>query len=426
MNVLILGSGGREHALAWKIAKSPLLTTLYVAPGNPGINFAECLPLDILNFNEVEKIVNTKQIDLIIPGSETPLVAGIADYFIKKGVMVFGPNKKAAQLEGSKCFSKDILEKYSIPTAKFQNFTNNDEALAFCDKLGYPVVIKADGLAAGKGVVIIHSHEEAVKTLHEIMTCKLFGDAGNRVVIEEFLKGYEVSLHLLVSDTSYKLLPFSQDHKQIFDGDKGPNTGGMGAYAPCPLVNDPLLNKIESLVIKPFLSGLKKENIKYTGILYIGLMIANNTPSVLEFNVRLGDPETQVLLPLLKTDLLETIIAAAKGSLNSVNLECDNKYAVGVTLASKGYPESSEKNIEIFGLDELKNIENILIFHAGTKQSNNKILTNGGRVLTVVAFSDTFKKTIDSAYKNIKKIKFQGMQFRRDIAQRDCLKNIIS
>ena len=414
MNVLVLGSGAREHTITWKVSKSSQVDKIFVIPGNPGMQeLAECIDGDILDFAFLEKIIKDKNIDLIIPGPEVPLVSGLVDYFAGKDVMVFGPDKKAAQLEGSKCFSKDILRKYNIPTARYENFDTTQKALDYVGFLAgekdYPVVIKADGLAAGKGAVIVHSRQEAENTISEIMVKKVFGNAGNRVVVEEFLRGFEVSLHLVVSGNTYKFLPFSQDHKQVFDGDKGPNTGGMGAYAPCPLIDDKMKLKIEKEIIKPLLQGFEKDGICYKGILYIGLMICDGKPFVLEFNVRLGDPETQVLLPLIDTDFVEIAVATVKDKLEEINVRMKDGVAIGITCASKGYPNAYEKGISIYGLDDVKGKEDILVFHAGTKiGSDGKILTNGGRVLTFVVFDKTLKLAIEKAYKNIEKISFDG------------------
>jgi phosphoribosylamine--glycine ligase len=427
MNVLVLGSGGREHAIVWKMSQSKLVDKIFAIPGNSGISeFAECLDGNMLDFEFLENIVNDKKIELIIPGPEAPLVAGIADYFKNsknKNILVFAPDKKSARLEGSKCFTKEILEKYKIPTAEFGNFDNKVEALKFVEYLvkknGYPVVIKADGLAGGKGVIIAQNQTEVEKTIDDIITKKIFGDAGKNLVIEEFLKGYEVSLHLVVSGSSYKLLPFSQDHKQIFDGDKGPNTGGMGAYSPCPLVDKNFEKIIERDIIKPLLSGFENEDICYKGILYIGLMICNGKPFVLELNVRFGDPETQVLLPIIENDLAEIAIATVNGELDKIDIKIKNKVAVAITCSAKGYPNDYEKGKTINGIDTFKAENDIFIFQCGTTKLNDgTLITNGGRVLSFVAFDTTLKSAIAKAYKNISKINFEGMHYRRDIGQR--------
>ncbi|MFC1484904.1 phosphoribosylamine--glycine ligase [bacterium] len=428
MNILVLGGGGREHAITWKLWQSDLVKNIFVVPGNPGMTqIAQCISGNILDFNFIETIVKENKIDLIVVGPEAPLVAGIEDYFKNKGVLVFGPSKYASQLEGSKCFSKNILKKYDIPTALFENFDNENKALAFVDYLandkGFPVVIKADGLAAGKGVVIVQNREEAKKTIEDVMIKKVFGDAGKNVVVEEFLKGEEISIHLVVTGNSYKILPSSQDHKQVFDGDKGPNTGGMGAYSPCPLLDDNLKAKVEKNIIKPLLNAFEKESIFYQGILYIGIMVCNNEPYVLEFNVRLGDPETQVLMPLINTDFAYTILKAMENKLDDVNFELRSDFAVALTCASHGYPGKYDTGFEIKGLEKFFNIEDCLIFHAGTKiDSQNKIVTAGGRVLTLVSLDKTLENSINKAYENLKNINFEGMHYRNDIGKKGLLR----
>lgn len=442
MNVLILGSGAREHAIAWKVKQSKKIKSIFVLPGNPGIleqSLGKCIEGNPLDFDFVNKVCLENDINFIIVGPEAPLVNGVVDFFEinNSAIKVFGPNKKAAQLEGSKCFSKNTLDKYQIPTAKFKNFENESivEIIKFVDELtrkdGFPVVIKADGLAGGKGVIIAENRNEASESIEEILNKKIFGDAGKKIVVEEFLKGYEVSLHLLVNENQYKLLPFSQDHKQVFDNDKGPNTGGMGAYSPCPLISDELQKKIETKIIKPFLNGLMKEDIKYKGVLYIGLMICNNEPFVLEFNVRLGDPETQVLLPLLDIDLLEImeyIASDKKEEFEKFEMKIKNEFAIAITCASKGYPGKYENDKKInINYSSLKNDSKLLIFHAGTKLGDNGILlTNGGRVLTFVAFDETLKKSIKKAYENIENVNFDGMHYRKDIGQRKCLEDFLN
>jgi len=430
MNVLVLGSGGREHAIVWKVRQSSVVNNIYAIPGNPGItDLAECIDGNVLDFVELEQIVKEKNIDLIIPGPEAPLVEGVVDYFKNKNVMVFGPDKNSARLEGSKCFSKEILKKYNIPTAEFGNFDTKNEALEFAKYLagknGYPVVIKADGLAAGKGVVIAKNQQETEQFIDDVIIKKIFGDAGKNLVIEEFLKGYEVSLHLVISGSSYKLLPFSQDHKQVFDGDNGPNTGGMGAYSPCPLVDPQLQDAIEQDIIKPLIKGFGKENICYKGIFYIGLMICDGKPLVLEFNVRLGDPETQVLLPLIDNDFVEFAVASVNEELDKIDIKMKDEVAIAITCAAKGYPGKYEKGQKILGIDDIKNQKDVFVFQCGTKKTDDgSLVTNGGRVLSFVAFDKSLKLAIDKAYKNIDKIQFDGMHYRHDIGQRKELENL--
>ncbi len=423
MNILILGSGAREHAIVWKLRQSKSVSKIFAIPGNSGISqLAECCDGNILDFDFLNEFVDAKKIDLIFPGPEVPIVAGLVDYFADKKVLVFGPDKHAAQLEGSKSFAKNILKKHKIPTASFENFSSRDKAIDFISRqTKFPIVIKASGLAQGKGVIIAANQDEAKSAVDDIMLNKVFGESGREIVIEEFLEGFELSLHVIMNENSYKILPFSQDHKQVFDDDKGPNTGGMGAFAPCPLASHDLQNKITSKILEPLFAAFKYENINYRGVLYIGLMICDGEPFVLEFNVRFGDPETQVLLPLLDFDFLDLILASLSGNLDKTGFALKNKFAIGITCAAKGYPGDYEKGKTIRGLESIKDAENdeILVFQAGVKiNEKNETITNGGRVLTFTALGNTLKDAGENAYENIKKIGFENMHFRRDIGKR--------
>ncbi|MFH1715479.1 MAG: phosphoribosylamine--glycine ligase [Elusimicrobiota bacterium] len=428
MNILVLGSGGREHAITWKCAQSDLVKNIYALPGNPGIEeLAVCYEGNAVDFVRIKEIIRRETIDLVIVGPESPLVEGVVDYLQGEGIMVFGPDKKAAQFEGSKVFTKNLLKKYDIPSAEFESFTDKDKAMAYVDylaeKKGYPVVIKADGLASGKGVIIVNSKEEAGKTLSDILQKNVFGAAGKQVVIEEFLKGEEASIQIIVSGGQYTLLPPSQDHKQVFDNDKGPNTGGMGAYSVCPLINSEMRNLIEKTIIKPLMKALAKESIHYKGVLYIGIMVVDGKPFVLEFNVRFGDPETQVVLPLMKNDLVDIAIRVNEGSLDKDPIIWDNdRYAVCVVLASQGYPGIYEKGREIIGLDALDGQDDVMAFHAGTslimQDNKTKLVTSGGRVLGIVGVGTSLDKTISKTYSYLDMIHFEGMHFRKDIGKK--------
>lgn len=421
MKILIIGEGGREHALCYKAAQSPLVSNIYVAPGNAGTaNEPKTQNVDI-SVDDIEGLLAFSQkndIKLCIVGPEGPLVLGVTDAFMAAGIKCFGPQKQAAQLEGSKAFTKNFLKKYNIPTAQFGHFSDFDAAVDYVKSVGTPIVIKADGLAAGKGVIIALTEQEAITALDDILLNSAFGGAGASVVIEEFLQGEEASFICMVADG--KVLPFasSQDHKAAYDGDKGPNTGGMGAYSPAPVVDQAMHDKIMSEVIMPTVEGLQAENIPYTGFLYAGVMIdAQGTPKVLEFNCRLGDPETQPILMRLKSDLVALCLAATQGKLPSTASWRD-EIALGVVLAAEGYPESYKKGVEIKFEPAQPSRENIKVFHAGTKQQDNITVTNGGRVLCVCALGETTLDAQKQAYQAIKNINWQGMWYRRDIAYR--------
>lgn len=433
MKVLLLGSGGREHALAWKIKQSKMISYLYCIPGNGGISqIAEIEPS--IRPNEFEKIYNfikQNKIDLVVVGPEQPSVEGIKDFLSKYGVSVFSPTKLQAQLEGSKIFAKNFMKKYNIPTADFVTSSEYKEAKQLLKDMfnKYPegVVIKADGLAAGKGAVVCDTLEEAENVLYDMMVKKIFAEASEKVVIEKKLKGVEISVIAFCDGETILPLTHSQDHKQIYDGDKGPNTGGMGAYSPVPFVSKELEQKIQQQIINNFLYGVKDSKIGYCGVIYFGLMIENiNKPNaqpyVLEFNCRFGDPETQVILPLLKNDILQIITHTIEKKLQSIKLEFEKKFACCVVLASKGYPDKYETSKEIFGLQEAEKTPNVIIFHAGTKRLENKFITSSGRVLNVVGISDTLQAAIDTAYSAVNKINFENKYYRTDIGKKGLIK----
>ncbi|MCA9733912.1 MAG: phosphoribosylamine--glycine ligase [Deferribacteres bacterium] len=416
MKILIIGSGAREHALAWKLHQSRQVTELFCAPGNPGIaEVASCVPIAVNNIEGLLDFAEKHQIDLTIPGPEAPLVAGIVDAFEAKGLTIFGPSKKAASLEGSKVFSKNFMKNYHIPAAASESFTDYEAAVAYAETTSYPCVVKADGLAAGKGAIIVHDFKEAQLALQRCMLKKEFGSAGSKVLIEEFLSGEEASVFALCDGKNYIVLAPAQDHKAIFDGDKGPNTGGMGTYAPAPIVTNDLLEKVEKEIIQPTISGMQQEGTAYKGVLFIGLMIENDQAKVLEYNCRFGDPEAQVILPLLKTDLAELLFKAAHGKIAECKIGHSRQSAVCVVLASGGYPGPYESGKVITGLKNIDE-EQFLVFHSGTSLSaNGELVTAGGRVLSVVAQSDNFNTSREFVYKAVDKIDFEGVYYRKDI-----------
>lgn len=416
MNVLVVGSGGREHAITWKLAQSSKLKKLYCAPGNGGIaSVAECVDIKAEDIGSLLKFAKEKDIDLTVVGPEAPLVAGIVDTFEKEGLRIFGPGKKAAQLEGSKVFAKEFMQRHDIPTAEFETFDNVESARGYLAQVSFPVVIKASGLAAGKGVVICENVKSAEQALDEIMRQKIFKGAGDEVVIEEFLQGEEASILALSDGKDYVILDSAQDHKRIFDDDMGPNTGGMGAYSPAPVVKESLLRKVETRIIAPTIRGMAKEKMPFKGVLYAGIMATEDGPKVLEFNVRFGDPETQALLPRLKTDLLELMLAACEGRLEDRRLRWDRRACVTVVMSSGGYPGKYESGFEIRGLDKPLDREEGIVFHAGTVRSGDKILTSGGRVLGVTGLGQGIEAAIKKAYEIVDGIKFDHCFFRRDI-----------
>ena len=416
MKVLVIGSGAREHALVWKLSTSSVVDKIYAAPGNPGVSrIAQIVEISPDNLSELEKFVRKNKINLTLVGPELPLSMGIVDLFQKKKLKIFGPVQKAATLESSKVFAKQFMHKYHIPTASYQVFEKFDEAAQFVRYADFPLIIKADGLAYGKGAFKVNDDEQAVDVLKKIMLEKIFGESGNQVVIEGFLQGEEVSVMAITDGkTIFPLLP-AQDHKTLLDGDQGPNTGGMGAYSPVPFVDQKLRETILDKILKPTLVGLKKEGIFYQGVLYAGLMLTSSGPKVLEYNCRLGDPEAEAVLPLLETDLVEIIQAALKEKLDQVKLKWKSGSSVCVVLASAGYPGDYQKGKEIKGIQEISEQE-VYCFHAGTKISQNKLVTAGGRVLAVTAVGKTLEKTLDKVYHAVDKIYFEGMQYRKDIA----------
>ncbi|MBN1869116.1 MAG: phosphoribosylamine--glycine ligase [Candidatus Omnitrophica bacterium] len=419
MKVLIIGSGGREHVLAWKIKQSPLVKKLYCAPGNGGISeIAECVDISVDDIPALLQFAKEKQIDLTVVGPEAPLVAGIVDAFERKKLKIFGPSKEAAQLEGSKVFAKEFMYEWNIPTANFQKFSDIDEAEEYLRKVSYPVVVKADGLAAGKGVVVCQNFMEAVKAVDEIMAQKIFKEAGDQIVIEECLEGEEVSILAISDGEEYCLLESSQDHKRIFDDDVGPNTGGMGAYCPAPILTEKLYKTIENRIIEPTIRGMQKNGMPFKGVLYAGLMITAEGPMVLEFNVRFGDPEAQAILPRMKGDMVELILASCDGRINEIELEWDKRSCVCVVMSSGGYPGRYEKGKEIFGLKEAERDDDTFVFHAGTKKEAGRIVTSGGRVLGVTSLGHGIEKAIEQAYKAVDKISFDRCFFRRDIGSK--------
>jgi phosphoribosylamine--glycine ligase len=427
MKVLVIGSGGREHALVWKLAQSKLVDKIFCAPGNAGISeLAECLEIKAEDTSRLLEFARKEKIELIVVGPEAPLAGGIVDEFKNYKLNIFGPPKLAAQMESSKVFAKQLMAKYKVPTADFRIFDNTGEAQNYIEKKNTPCVIKADGLAQGKGVIVAKSAEEAIDALKSIMEDKIFGQAGDRIIVEDCLEGEEASIIVITDSRDVIPLASSQDHKRIFDGDKGQNTGGMGAYSPAPVVNQKLFQEILDKIIYRTIDGLVKEGIDYNGVLYAGIMLTKDGPKVLEFNVRFGDPETQSILPRMKSDLVEIMLAAANRKLSKIGgLNWDNRACVCVVCASKGYPGDYEKGKEISGLDEAKRIEDVVVFHAGTKvkkpvTSNQKpeYLTNGGRVLGVTGLGNTIKEAIDKTYQAVEKINFEGMHYRRDIGAR--------
>ncbi|MSR76890.1 MAG: phosphoribosylamine--glycine ligase [Candidatus Omnitrophica bacterium] len=421
MKVLLIGSGAREHALAQKISQSPQLKKLYAAPGNSGISqLAECLEIKADNIQELLAFAKKESIDLTIVGPEAPLVAGIVDAFEAEGLKIFGPNQKAARLEGSKVFSKLKMEKYGIPTAPFDVFSHIDEAKRYVIEADLPIVIKADGLAQGKGVKICDTSQEAVTALTEMMSGESFGDAGKTVVIERKMEGEELSILALTDGEKIIPLATSQDHKRAYDNDRGPNTGGMGAYSPCPLVSDEKFREIIDLAIKPMVQGMAKEGIPYRGLLYAGIMLTKDAgPIVLEYNCRFGDPEAEVVLPRLKSDLLPVLYQIACGKLETETLEWHDQACIAIVMASGGYPGHYDTNFEIRGIESVSSQENIFIFHAGTvKGSGGEFRTSGGRVLAVSALGENLRAAHDRAYQFISKIHFNDCFYRRDIGRR--------
>ena len=418
MKVLIVGSGGREHAIAWSVAKSPKVDKIYCAPGNAGIaEFAECVNIGAMEFDKLVEFAKENAIDLTIIGMDDPLVGGVVDAFESEGLRVFGPRKNAAIIEGSKAFSKDLMNKYKIPTAAYENFTDPDEAIKYLETAKMPIVLKADGLALGKGVLICNTLEEAKEGVKTLMLDKQFGDAGNEIVIEEFMTGREVSVLAFCDGKTIKCMTSAQDHKRAKDGDQGLNTGGMGTFSPSPFYNDEVEAFCEKYVYQSTIDAMASEGRPFTGILFTGLMITEDGPKVLEYNARFGDPEAQVVLPRMKNDIIDVMEACIDGKLSDVELEFEDNAAVCVVLASDGYPEKYDKGFEIKGLDTFKDKDGYYVFHAGTKFDGDKIVTNGGRVLGVVAKGEDLKAARANAYKATEWIDFANKYKRNDIGK---------
>ncbi len=415
MKVLVIGNGGREHALVWKIAQSEQVSKIFCAPGNPGTeSIAENISISSMDFENLLCFAKDNQIDLTVVGPEDPLVSGIVDLFEQDGLKIFGPDKNAAQLEGSKTFAKNLMQKYNIPTAAFQSFNSATAAKTYVtEKAIFPLVLKASGLAAGKGVLICPSENEALEGIELIMNTRAFGAAGDSMIVEEFLEGEEVSVFALTDGRDYLLFSPAQDHKKVFDDDQGKNTGGMGAYAPAPIATNALIEQVKSSIIETTLKAMRSEGKTYKGLLYFGIIITRDGPKVLEYNCRFGDPETEIILPLLKSDLVPLMLATIEGNLKDHNIHLHDGYALDVVLASGGYPDSYEKGKIIKGLNSLD--PDIYVFQAGTRSTGKKLLTNGGRVLNIVAKGNDFLDLRDLLYKNIKNISFDGMHYRKDI-----------
>lgn len=419
MKVLVIGSGGREHALVWKLAQSPRVTKLYCAPGNAGIEqLATCVPIPANDVSGLKSFAQSERIDLTVVGPEAPLAAGIADEFRKARLKIFGPTRAAAQLESSKTFSKELMVRHRIPTARARSYTDVKLALDYLERQRAPIVVKADGLAQGKGVVVATTLEEARDTLVSMLDKKTFGQAGARVVIEEFLDGEELTIMAFTDGSTVVPMPPAQDHKRVGDGDTGPNTGGMGAYAPAPLGTPALLAGVMDQILRPVVAAMSKAGSPFAGVLYAGLMVVEGRPYVLEFNARFGDPETQVVLPLLKTDLVDVMEAVVEHRLDQLAVEWETRAAVCVVMASAGYPGPYQTGLPIAGLPETVLSDDVLVYHAGTKRLGNTVVTAGGRVLGVTGLGATLEQATARAYETVRKISFPGCHFRSDIAQR--------
>ena len=419
MNVLLIGSGGREHAIAWKLAQSKNLTKLYIAPGNPGT--AQCgqnIPIDSVHTNELLDFARQNDVGLVVVGPEDPLAAGLVDAFEAAGIKAFGPSGDAAQLEANKAIAKQLMRSSSVSTAEGRTFDRFSDAKAYIASRDEPVVVKAAGLAKGKGVFVCDDPADGILAAEKIMCDKVFGPAGDRIIVEDKLLGEEASILAFVDGRNIYLMESSQDHKPIGDGDTGPNTGGMGAYSPAPVVTEDLMNQITREILVPVVDGMNRNGTPYKGVLYAGLMITGGGPRVLEFNVRFGDPETQPILARMKSDLLKVLLAVCDGTLDQITIEWDRRPAVCVVMASGGYPGDYEKGKKITGLDEAQQLEDVIVFHAGTKNMNGDIVTNGGRVLGVTALGQTIRDAKEKAYKAVVKIKFDGAYYRRDIADK--------
>ena len=418
MKVLVVGSGGREHALCWSLKASSLVSHVYCSPGNGGISdIADCVDVDVMDFSGIVQLCHSRSIDLVVIGPEAPLTEGLVDYLKTAGIKAFGPSHAAAVLEGSKGFTKDFCKRHGVPTARYERFEDSGAAKAYIDKEGAPIVVKADGLAAGKGVIVCNSKDEAEKAIDMMLVDKKFGRAGDSILIEERIDGIEASYIALADGKIAIPMATSQDHKRVFDNDNGPNTGGMGAYSPTPIIDDKLSKKIQEKIIDKTILALANENIVFNGFLYAGIMIKNGEPYVLEYNVRMGDPECQPILMRMESDLFQYLIASINGELEKLPaISWKNKSSVCVVLAAKGYPESYQKNDEISGIEEI--IDDAYIFHAGTKKHEEKILTNGGRVLGVTALGDTLESAVNIAYQGVEKITWANKYCRTDIGKK--------
>jgi len=419
MKILVVGGGGREHALVWKLSQSPLVDQIYCAPGNPGIaEIAECVDIPADKIAALCDFALDQEIDLTVVGPEVPLTLGIVDLFQTAGLEIFGPNKAAAQIEGSKGFSKDLMAKYNIPTAAYRSFTDRDQAVAYVREQGAPIVVKADGLAAGKGVIVAMTEEQAIAGIDDIMLDKVFGAAGASVVVEEFMAGEEASFFAFTDGKNILPLASSQDHKPAYDDDQGPNTGGMGAYSPAPVVTAELHDQIVETIVRPTIAGMASEGMPYSGILYVGLMIKDGVPRVVEYNARFGDPECQPLLMRMKSDLVPVLQACARGDLRQDSIEWYDKAAVCVVMASGGYPGGFAKGLPISGLTEAAALDDVTVFHAGTKLVDGAITNHGGRVLGVTGLGATVAEAIDKAYQGVACITWQGVHYRKDIGRK--------
>jgi phosphoribosylamine--glycine ligase len=419
MKVLVVGGGGREHALVWKIVQSPEVTKVYCAPGNAGISEqATIIPIMANDLNGLLGFALKEKIDLTIVGPEDPLTKGIVDLFESKGLFIFGASQKAAKIEGSKAFSKEMMKKYHIPTAYYEIFSNQDEAVKYIRKQGAPIVVKADGLAAGKGVIVCRNVEEAIDSVNKIMLGRIFGEAGSRVVIEEYLVGEEASYIAFTDGKTILPLASSQDHKPIYEDDQGPNTGGMGAYSPAPVVTEEVHERIIEKILRPIIHGMGEEGRPYKGVLYAGLMILDGHPKVLEFNARFGDPETQPVVMRMKGDIIPILEACMKGTLSHCRIEWDNRASLCVVMASKGYPGDYEKGKVIEGLKEVSRMEGVFVFHAGTALKDGQMITNGGRVLGVTGLGGDISRAIERTYQAVHKISWDGVHYRTDIGRK--------
>jgi phosphoribosylamine---glycine ligase len=414
--LLIIGSGSREHSLAWKLSQSPRIEKIFIAPGNPGTaKFGENVNIPATDIFGLAEFAEKNQIDLTVVGPEDPLALGVVDVFQSKGLKIWGPSKAAAQIEASKVFSKKLMQEAGVPTAEFKNFTDYNPAWEYVKSKGVPIVIKASGLALGKGVIIAQTLEEAEDTLRKIMIEKIFGDSGSEVVIEEFLEGIEFSAHAFSDGKTFKMFPCSQDHKRIFEGNKGPNTGGIGTITPLPWVTEENMKEISETVVAPILKTLQSKGTPFVGLLYPGLMMTKTGPKVIEFNCRFGGPECESYMRILKSDLLDILEATMEGRLEEINIEWHNNFACCVILCSQGYPDKYEKGKEITGIEQAEKMEDVLVFHAGTVIRERMTVTNGGRVLGVTATGETLQEALDKAYAAVKFINFEGMHYRKDI-----------